>query len=415
MSPISPTCLRATAPDLDLPGAEPPVLFSGSVTPPLALYVHVPWCVRKCPYCDFNSHPLREELPEAAYVAALLADLDQDAVSVSGRPLQSIFFGGGTPSLLSGEVVAELLDGIRTRMACALGMEVTLEANPGTVESGRFEAYRRAGVNRLSLGVQTLSAESLLRLGRIHDPRQGRAAVVSARAAGFTNLNLDLMYGLPGQTLAAATADLAAVVDLMPEHLSYYQLTLEPNTAFVRHPPEMPDEDLVGDMHLQGQEILAKAGYHHYEVSAYARPGWECRHNLNYWQFGDYLGIGAGAHGKVSDPVSGRVERRWKRRHPEAYLASASSGGFIAGRQELAPADLRFEFMLNTLRLTGGFAAQLYEERTGQSFREVRQAVAALVQRGLLVESTTGIRATDLGQRFLNDLLQVFLVDGKYP
>ena len=352
-------------------------------------------------------------MPEGDYIAALLADLDQDAASVPGRPLQSIFIGGGTPSLLAGEAVAGLLDGIRCRVEFTGEMEITLEANPGAVEAGRFECYRRAGVNRLSLGIQSFSAESLMRLGRIHDPRQARDAVGSARAAGFTNLNLDLMYGLPGQTLAAATAELTAAIDLMPEHLSYYQLTLEPNTPFARRPPELPDEDLVADMHLRAQEMLSRAGYHHYEVSAYARLGKECRHNLNYWRFGDYLGIGAGAHGKLSDPTAGRVERRWKRRHPQAYLNAAARRDFISGRRRLTTSDLRFEFMLNALRLAGGFSPALFKERTGLRFQEVQPALTKAFQRGLLEDRGARIRPTELGQRFLNDLLQLFLTDGE--
>ena len=405
--------MRATAPDRNPPEAAPPASFARRAPPPLALYVHVPWCVRKCPYCDFNSHAVTDELPERDYIAALLADLDQDAASVPGRPLQSVFIGGGTPSLLSGEAIAHLLDGIRCRMESTREMEVTLEANPGTVEAERFERYRRAGVNRLSLGIQSFSAESLVRLGRIHDPKQAQDAVGSARAAGFANLNLDLMFGLPGQTLAAATADLTAALDLMPEHISYYQLTLEPNTPFARRPPALPDEDLVADMHLQGQETLSRTGYCHYEVSAYSLHGRECRHNLNYWRFGDYLGIGAGAHGKLSDPTTGQVERRWKSRHPQAYLNALPRRDFISGRRRLTPLDLQFEFMLNALRLAQGFAPRLFEERTGLRFQVVQSALTGAVQRGLLETSDDRIRPTELGQRFLNDLLQLFLTDGE--
>jgi putative oxygen-independent coproporphyrinogen III oxidase len=364
--------------------------------------------VRKCPYCDFNSHPLRGVLPESAYVAALLGDLEQDATGLSERPLQSVFIGGGTPSLLSSAAINQLLQGIGERIPCAPGMEITLEANPGTVDTARFEGYLRAGVNRLSLGVQSFSADSLVRLGRIHDPRQAHDAVVAAQRVGFREINLDLMYGLPGQTPARAAEDLAAALALAPTHLSYYQLTLEPNTAFARTPPPLPEEDLIADIEQQARETLAKVGFSDYEISAYALPQHRCRHNLNYWQFGDYLGIGAGAHGKCSDQATHRVERRWKRSHPDAYLAAATERRFVAGRRQLAAADLIVEFMMNALRLREGFAPALFEARTGLPFSQASPRVNEAIGRGLL-EDQGNIRTTELGRRFLNDLLAMFV------
>ena len=377
--------------------------------PPLALYVHIPWCVRKCPYCDFNSHAAGGDPPEDAYVSALLADLTRDlAGPAAGRPLVSIFIGGGTPSLFSGAALARLLDGVRERVELAPDSEITLEANPGTADAANFAAYRAAGVNRLSVGVQSLDASKLRRLGRIHDPEQARAAVVLARAAGFDNLNLDLMYALPDQDLAQAAADLDATIALGPEHLSYYQLTLEPNTTFHQAPPPLPNDDLAADMHDQGLERLAAAGLGQYEVSAHARPGRRCRHNLNYWDFGDYLGIGAGAHAKLTDPETGRVERTAKHRHPDSYLAAAGAGGFISSRRPLADDDLILEFALFALRLNDGFSPDLFSARTGLPYESIRLRVAAAQADGLLEPVSPRVRPTELGRRFLNDLIQGF-------
>jgi len=377
--------------------------------PPLALYVHLPWCVRKCPYCDFNSHASPSEPPEAAYVDALLRDLAQDLTGASaGRPLVSIFMGGGTPSLFSGGAIARLLDGVRALAELAPDVEITLEANPGTADAASFAAYRAAGVNRLSIGVQSLDAAKLVSLGRIHDPRQARAALRLARAVGFDNVNLDFMYALPGQTLAEAASDLEAAISLEPEHLSYYQLTLEPNTPFHRAPPPLPDDDLAADMHDQGLERLAAVGYDQYEVSAYARPGQRCRHNLTYWTFGDYLGIGAGAHAKLTDPARGEVERMTKLRHPEAYLAAAQDRHFLSSRRTLGTDDLILEFALFALRLNEGFDQALFEVRTGLPFACLAGPMEAARGRGLLALEPGRVRPSALGRRFLNDLVQHF-------
>lgn len=377
--------------------------------PPLALYVHLPWCVRKCPYCDFNSHRVGDALPERAYVDALLADLRaQCTAAVAARPLSSVFIGGGTPSLFPGGAVARLLDGVRERCGLAADAEVTLEANPGAVDAGHFRAYRQAGVNRLSIGVQSLSARHLRALGRIHDPAQARAAVDAARAAGFGNINLDLMFGLPEQTLAEAAADLEALIALAPEHISYYQLTLEPNTAFAHAPPSLPDHDTLDAMHEAGMARLAAAGFARYEVSAFARDGQRCRHNLNYWRFGDYLGIGAGAHGKLTDVATGLVERRSAKRSPTAYLAAQHKLGH---RRLLDDADLVLEFALNALRLTDGVETALFSAHTGLPATQLAAPRRRLTRAGLLTPAPERLAATPLGQRFLNDVVAGFAVD----
>ena len=377
--------------------------------PPLGLYIHIPWCVRKCPYCDFNSHASPGGAPQEPYVDALLRDLAQElSGSAAGRRLETIFIGGGPPSLFSGQAVARLLEGVRAQAELVPGAEVTLEANPGTADAASFAGYRAAGVNRLSIGAQSLEAEQLVRLGRIHGPGDVRVAVQSARAAGFENLNLDLMYALPGQGLGDAARDLEAVIALEPEHVSYYQLTLEPNTAFYQAPPPLPDEDLAADMHDQGLELLAAAGYEQYEVSAHARPGRRCRHNLAYWTFGDYVGIGAGAHGKITDPATGQVERTAKLRHPEAYLTAASERRFVSSRRTLDADDLTLEFALFALRLNAGFEPTLFEARTGLSFEHLTDSIEAARRRGLLSADGEHVRPTPLGRRFLNDLIQHF-------
>lgn len=374
---------------------------------PLSLYVHVPWCVRKCPYCDFNSHQLRGELPERAYVEALLADLDHDLPEVGERRVESIFIGGGTPSLLSAEALGRLLDGLRRRLRLRPDAEITLEANPGTVEQGRFHEFRQAGVNRLSIGVQSFNANHLQRLGRIHGPQQAIRAAEAAHAAGFANFNLDLMFGLPGQSPAQALADVDTAIALAPAHLSHYQLTLEPGTLFYKHPPPLPDDEATWAMLERGQERLSQAGYGQYEVSAYARPGRRCRHNLNYWRFGDYLGIGAGAHGKLSD-ANGAIMRLWKLKSPRDYLRHAGTRQAIGGREMIPAAQLGLEFMLNALRLTDGFAARLFRARTGLPLSHLQPALAEAEARGLL-ECRSRIRPTELGRQFLNDLLELFV------
>jgi oxygen-independent coproporphyrinogen-3 oxidase len=390
-----------------------PVAGSGlrlAALPPLALYVHVPWCVRKCPYCDFNSHELREALPEGAYVDALVADLERALPSVWGRRVHSIFFGGGTPSLLPAEVIDRLLAAFRARVQLAADAEITLEANPGTFEVEKFRDFRSAGVNRLSIGIQSLNPAHLKALGRIHDDREAHRAIEIAHAS-FENFNLDLMYALPGQTLAQAEADVAAALAASAPHLSFYQLTLEPNTLFHRFPPQLPDEETsaaIGDM---VEDRLVGAGYVHYETSAYARPGLECKHNLNYWRFGDYLGIGAGAHSKISFPD--RIVREMRHKQPREYLARAAAGEAVRERHDVERRDLGFEFMMNALRLAGGFDVALFTERTGLPVAAVDRPLAAAEAKGLIERDYLRIRPTALGRRFLNDLLQLFLPEAK--
>jgi oxygen-independent coproporphyrinogen-3 oxidase len=380
-------------------------MFRSAEPPPLALYVHLPWCVRKCPYCDFNSHAARGAVPENAYLDALLRDLDRERREVRGRPIETVFLGGGTPSLFSPAAIARLLDGVRG--ALVAGAEITLEANPGTVDAGRFAGYRRAGVNRLSLGVQSFDDDKLAALGRIHGRAEALRAAEAAHSAGFDNFNLDLMFGLPGQTVEQALADIAQALAFEPPHLSVYQLTLEPNTAFHADPPVLPAEDAIFEMQQGIERRLAAAGYDHYEVSAYARPGRECRHNLNYWRFGDYLGIGAGAHGKLSTPEG--VVRRWKLKHPRDYLAHAGTAAAVGGEQRLAADDLIAEFMMNALRLTQGVPAALFESRTGLALARVEQALRAGERAGLLQRRAGTIAPTANGRRFLNELLLDFL------
>ncbi|WP_075880485.1 radical SAM family heme chaperone HemW [Vreelandella massiliensis] len=378
--------------------------------PPLSLYIHTPWCVRKCPYCDFNSHePQNRELPEKAYLRALLADLDADLAFAAKRPLVSIFIGGGTPSLLSPRFYRALLEAIQTRLNFAPDIEITLEANPGTTEQHRFSGYRKAGINRLSLGVQSFHPEQLEALGRIHSGEEAVAAVSQARAAGFTNINIDLMHGLPGQTPERALADIDQALALAPEHLSWYQLTLEPNTAFHSHPPVLPEEESLWEIQDQGHERLEAAGFSRYEISAYAKPGHASRHNMNYWQFGDYLGIGAGAHSKVSH-INGSaewvIERRWKTRQPEAYLQRFGDlRGFVAGKREVSAAELPLEFAMNALRLTEGVPMALWSAHTGQPERVLNKRLQSAVKKGLLEETAKSLRASPQGLLFLNGLL----------
>src|SRR5215472_1424080 len=378
-------------------------------SPPLALYVHFPWCVRKCPYCDFNSYAVRgqegtagsSQVPEDAYIDALIRDLDAQAPRGLGRALISVFLGGGTPSLFSPEAIRRVLEAARRVFGLAQDAEVTLEANPGTIERGRFAEYRAAGITRVSLGAQSFDAGALERLGRIHSPAETRRAAEELHAAGIANFNLDLMYALPGQELAAAERDVEEALALAPAHISHYQLTLEPGTVFAAQPPRLPDDDAAAAMLAACAARLAEAGYAQYEVSAYARSGWRCRHNLNYWNFGDYLGVGAGAHGKLSAAAAGRVERTVQPREPRRYLA-ASDAAIV--RRVVPRRDLPFEFMLNALRLTAGFARELFSERTGLAWEAVEAPVAALARRGLLLSTASECRATPLGLRFLNDL-----------
>ncbi|MGB1109285.1 MAG: radical SAM family heme chaperone HemW [Gammaproteobacteria bacterium] len=381
---------------------------SFTALPPLALYIHVPWCVRKCPYCDFNSHAVKEEPPEQAYVDALLSDLAFELPGVWGRVISSVFIGGGTPSLLSPEAIHQLLDGVRARLRCAPGMEITLEANPGTLETGRFEGFRQAGVNRLSIGVQSFQDSLLTSIGRIHDGKLAIRAVEAAHAAGFDSFNLDLMFGLPGQTAEQAISDINTAVALAPAHISYYELTLEPNTAFHNQPPSLPPEDDVAQMQSVGVETLMAAGFANYEVSAFTQPGRECQHNLNYWRFGDYLGIGAGAHGKISDAASGQVRRYSKQRHPERYLATAGGEDCLVAPRELDERDLVVEFMMNALRLTDGVPRSLFSQRTGLDEGLIQSPVRQAISRGLLEAAPDLLRPSPTGRRYLNDLLELF-------
>jgi len=374
--------------------------------PPLTLYVHLPWCVRKCPYCDFNSHEQRGALPTARYVDALLADLDATLEAAQGRSLQGIFIGGGTPSLFPAEDVARLLAGIGARLPLVADAEVTLEANPGTAEAQRFRAYREAGVNRLSLGVQSFDPVRLKSLGRIHDEREAQRAVELAQAS-FERVNLDLMYALPGQDLAGALADARRALATGVGHLSFYQLTLEPNTAFFSRPPPLPDDDEAAAIEAAVHAELAAGGFTRYEVSAWARPGAQCRHNLNYWWFGDYLGIGAGAHAKITWP--GRIRREARTRVPADYLRRAAAGEAVTEQRDLAPADIVFEFMLNALRLPQGFPEKLFGERTGQPLAAAEPGLSTALERELLLRERGTIRPTALGLRFLNDLVGLFL------
>jgi putative oxygen-independent coproporphyrinogen III oxidase len=377
--------------------------------PPLALYIHYPWCVRKCPYCDFNSHQATGESTEADYLAALLRDLEQHLPAVWGRQVHSIFIGGGTPSLLSPEGLAWLLSQLRALLPLAPGCEITLEANPGTVERGRFTAFRQAGVNRLSIGVQSFDDAALERLGRIHTGREAILAAEAAHGAGFDNFNLDLMFGLPGQDEAGAAADLRQALALAPSHLSWYQLTIEPNTAFAHAPPVLPEEEALWAIQSAGQAILATAGYGQYEVSAYALAGRQCRHNLNYWRFGDYLGIGPGAHGKLTHCATGRIERLWKRRHPRDWLAAADGAAMIAGRAEITRDELVLEFMMNALRLVAGFETALFTAHTGLPLSAATAPLQRAAALGLLEWQAARIAPTARGRDYLNDLLGLFL------
>jgi putative oxygen-independent coproporphyrinogen III oxidase len=380
--------------------------------PPLALYVHMPWCVRKCPYCDFNSHAAPELVPQAQYIDTLLQDLQSDLPAVQGRPLTSIFFGGGTPSLFAPEQIGRLLEGVRREIAFAADIEITLEANPGTIEHGRFSGYRDAGINRVSLGAQTFNEEQLRLLGRIHGQHDIARAVEELRQAGIDNFNLDLMYGLPAQTLAQALQDVESALALRPAHISHYQLTLEPGTVFYHRPPPLPDPDDSWQMQIDCQALLATHGFEQYEVSAYARSGRRSRHNLNYWKFGDYIGIGAGAHGKLTMlEGTGAIVRTTRARQPREFMSRPADRRVIEVR-EVPVRELPFEFMLNALRLVDGFSEPEFETRTGLSFATLAQTIALAREKDWLEQDGPAHwRPTELGQRFLNDLLELFLAE----
>jgi oxygen-independent coproporphyrinogen-3 oxidase len=403
---------------LDFPATNRTVALSQ--LPPLSLYVHIPWCVRKCPYCDFNSHELKglkapdralltlESKLERRYIEALIADLERALPQVWGRAVHSVFFGGGTPSLLSARGLDDLLSATRARLPISPDAEITLEANPGTFEAGKFSEFRSLGINRLSIGIQSFNPAHLSALGRIHDEAQARAAIEMARSS-FDNINLDLMYALPGQSVAQAVHDIDTAISYLPAHISAYHLTIEPNTLFYRHPPQLPEDDAAADMQQAIETRLAASGYRHYETSAFAQAGREAKHNLNYWTFGDYLGIGAGAHGKLS--FADRILRQMRYKQPREYMEKAEAGAALQQEQPVASGDLPFEFMMNALRLTKGFDLSLYTLRTGLPFHTLREDLQEAESRGLIERDHLRLWPTAKGQRFLNDLLQIFLRD----
>ena len=389
----------------DSSGTSPPRL----ALPPLALYVHLPWCVRKCPYCDFNSHAVTGEIPTDLYVQALLSDLENDLPLVWGRTVHSVFFGGGTPSLFSAAQIDTMLSGIRSRLTLAPGAEVTLEANPGTVEHDSFSAYRDAGINRVSLGVQSFDDAALAKIGRIHGSGEIEQAIGSIRDAGIGNFNLDLMFGLPEQTVEEGIEDIRNAIDCGPSHISHYQLTLEPNTAFHANPPSLPAEDACWAIQEASASLLESSGFAQYEISAWAAPSRESIHNLNYWRFGDYLGIGAGAHGKVTLPAEGAVRRTVKQRHPKAYLKALEKGDWRSEARDVAAEDLCFEFFLNQLRLREGVHLGDFEPRTGLPWSVASEGVAEAERRGLLVTQCSRLVPTEVGWRFVNEIQALFL------
>jgi putative oxygen-independent coproporphyrinogen III oxidase len=380
--------------------------LSFQALPPLSLYIHIPWCVRKCPYCDFNSHEARADLPESAYIDALIRDLEMALPLIWGRKVYSVFIGGGTPSLFSAQGIEKILSSVRMLLPLDVNAEITLEANPGTVEADKFKGFRDAGVNRLSLGIQSFNEVHLKALGRIHNSGEARRAVDIAQSH-FQNINLDLMYALPQQTLAQAEQDVRIALEYSPQHLSCYHLTLEPNTLFHRYPPSLPDDDASSEMQQRIELLLAEHGYQHYETSAFAQPKKQSRHNLNYWQFGDYLGIGAGAHSKISSHDSVLRQARYKQ--PQAYLEQIAQGAPVQTESKLTRDDLCFEFMMNALRLNDGFSAELFTERTSLPLLLIRSELEKAEQRGLLMRDLQRIAPTALGRRFLNDLLEMFL------
>ncbi|MFS2019723.1 radical SAM family heme chaperone HemW [Massilia sp. GER05] len=407
IKPVGPAATPRNAASAALQYLQPGAL-NLTALPPLALYIHWPWCVRKCPYCDFNSHESKEPIPEQAYLDALRADLEQSLPLIWGRKIHTVFIGGGTPSLISAAGLDRLMSDLRTLLPLDLDAEITMEANPGTFEAEKFKAFRASGINRLSIGIQSFDSRHLQALGRIHDAEEAIRAVGIAQA-NFDNFNLDLMYALPGQTLAEAQADIDMALSFAPPHLSLYHLTMEPNTVFAKYPPELPGDDESADIQDMIAGRTAAAGYEHYEVSAYAKPGHRARHNLNYWKFGDYLGIGAGAHSKLSFPH--RVLRQARYKQPASFMEAAGKGNAVAEEHELARADLGFEFMLNALRLTEGFDPNLFGERTGMPINAIEKALNEAEAKGLIYRDFRVIRPTELGQRFLNDLQEMFLAE----
>ncbi|ORM78037.1 MULTISPECIES: radical SAM family heme chaperone HemW [Pantoea] len=372
--------------------------------PPLSLYIHIPWCVQKCPYCDFNSHALKGEVPHLEYVQHLLQDLEQDLPLTAGREVRTIFIGGGTPSLLSSHAMQTLMDGVRARLPLAADAEITMEANPGTVEADRFSGYQAAGINRISIGVQSFSPQKLERLGRIHGPQEAKRAAELAAALGLRSFNLDLMHGLPDQSLEEALDDLRQAIALNPPHLSWYQLTIEPNTLFGSRPPQLPDDDALWDIYEQGHQLLTAAGYQQYETSAYAKPGYRCEHNLNYWRFGDYLGIGCGAHGKLTQP-DGRIVRTVKTRHPRGFM----KGNYLDKQHEVANEDKPFEFFMNRFRLLEAAPRAEFQRYTGLDEQAIRVQMDQAIAAGYVTESASEWQITEKGKLFLNSLLELFM------
>ena len=379
-----------------------------TLLPPLSLYIHIPWCVRKCPYCDFNSHAAGEHLPEDEYIQALVRDLEQQLPSVWGRRLQSIFIGGGTPSLFSPTALQTLLSHIRMLIPCPPNMEVTMEANPGTFEQEKFNGFFQAGINRLSIGVQSFNDKQLKQLGRIHSAQEALNAIEMAKQAGFENINLDIMFGLPEQSLKQGLQDLQTAIDCQPSHLSWYQLTVEPNTLFYSQPPSLPDDEDIWELQQQGQALLQQHGYQQYEISAYAKSGKQCQHNLNYWQFGDYLAIGAGAHGKISRADDHSIRRYAQHRQPQQYLDATNK---TSSEHFISNADRSYEFMLNSLRLKQGFTLELFEQYTGLNRQVIEGRCEQAIEKGLLSRQGSQLRASETGYLFLNDLINLFYPD----
>jgi len=390
-------------------------MLNFTTLPPLSLYIHYPWCAQKCPYCDFNSHTAPSDMNnrqrDQHYIDSLIRDLEAELPFVWGRSVQTIFIGGGTPSLLQPELLQQLLSRIRALIPLSPMAEVTMEANPGTVDQLKFSEFHKAGINRLSIGIQSFNDSLLKKIGRIHNAQQAHQAIERAQSAGFDNINLDLMYALPGQSLKSALDDVQQAIACNTTHLSHYQLTLEPNTFFASQPPELPDDDLSYDMQLECQQLLSAGGFAHYEVSAYARAGKQCRHNMNYWQFGDYLGIGAGAHGKISDAAQQTITRRWKKKHPFSYGNSTNDKNsfMIEGQKQLSSQDISFEFMLNSSRLIAGFNSQLFTENTGLPISCIESRLNKALELGLIQWQQEHIKPTKRGLQYLNELQEIFL------
>ena len=386
-------------------------MFNFSTLPPLSLYIHFPWCVQKCPYCDFNSHELKTDLDEKAYIDALINDLDQELPSFWGRSISSIFMGGGTPSLFSPKSIDRLLSELRARLSFTPNIEITMEANPGTIELGKFNEFNGAGINRLSIGIQSFNDDKLKSLGRIHGRKEAIRAAEFAHDAGFNSFNLDLMYGLPNQSLAEAADDIETAIALEPKHLSHYQLTIEPNTFFHHQPPTVPDDDRLWEMQEVCQTRLAKNGYAQYEISAYAKDGYQCQHNLNYWQFGDYLGIGAGAHGKLTNAPEQKIYRSWKVKQPKDFLNNATNEKRISGQKTLSRQEAAFEFMMNALRLNEGFETETFQQHIGLPISVIEKQLKQAEEKELISWELKRIKPTDMGRQYLNTLLELFIPD----